>query len=92
MPIFTVDRNTLVPIGLLVAVVISSISATVWINTRLIGLTHSIERLDERLTELRTQVTNGSADRWTSNDMLRWVDLANASNPSIKLPNPVTRH
>jgi hypothetical protein len=87
-PVFSIDRNTLVPIGLLVAVVVSSISATVWINTQLLKLSNSIDRLDERVAELRSQVANGTADKWSRADMVHWVDLANASNVALKLPPP----
>ena len=87
-PLFQLDRSTLVPLGLLVAVVVSSISATVWINTRLLELGFSIQKVNDRLTELQQQVSNGSNDRWTAADMRNWVDLANASNAALKLPEP----
>lgn len=89
------DKETLVPIGLLVAVVLSSISATVWINTTMVSLRYGVEdvtkqvrRVDERVTDIQSQMMQSNTSRWTALDMMRWVQLANARNTSLNLPEP----
>ena len=88
-PFLKIDRTTLVPIGLLVAVVISAISATVWINTYLLRLTYSVEALNERVTALSTRLDAATGDRWTMSDMVAWVALTAAKNPALVLPDPI---
>lgn len=82
------DRNTLVPIGLLVAVVMASISATVWINTYLLRLTQSVERVDSRVSDINVQMQALSHGTWTVADMRAWVALASAKNTGIVFPEP----
>lgn len=80
-PAFIVDKSTLIPIGLLVAVVISAISATVWINTYLLNLQHRVESLHE---EVR-RINQGT---WTLTDMQIWVNNANTAK-AFPLPQPI---
>lgn len=87
-PIFTLDRSTLVPLGLLVAVVLSSISATVWLNTRLLNLEHAISSLDVRTREISQQLDRRDSEAWLWADMRAWVLLANARNAALNLPEP----
>lgn len=94
-PILSLDRDTLVPIGLLVAVVLSAITATVWINSTMLELKHAVDKandriqaVDTRVTDLQGQVSDGNGEKWTFADMRRWVALANARNPATPLPDP----
>lgn len=82
------DRDTLVPIGLLVAVVMASISATVWINTYLLRLTQSVERVDGRVSDLNQQMQVLNHGTWTLADMRSWVALAAAKNSQVTFPEP----
>lgn len=79
-PAFIVDRSTLIPIGLLVAVVISAISATVWINTYLLNIQHEVEGL-------RIEVQRLNRGTWSFTDMQLWVNSANAAK-GFPLPLP----
>lgn len=83
-PIFSLDRNTLVPIGLLVAVVLASISATTWIQGTLLSLEHKIDQLKERVTVLAAD----GGDRWTLRDQEAWADLLQARNSALIVPQP----
>lgn len=86
--VLKLDRGTLVPIGLLVAVVMASISATVWINTYLLKLTQSVERVDLRVSALNQQMETLNHGTWTLSDMRAWVTLANARNANVTFPEP----
>lgn len=85
-PLFRLDKGTLVPIGLLVAVVLSAISATVWINTYLLQLSHKVERVDDRLGALAANVAAINAGTWSLADMRSWTDLLRVSNQSLHVP------
>lgn len=77
---FALDRTTLIPISLLVAVVISAISATVWINTYLLNLQHEVN-------SLRVEVEKLNRGTWTLADMQVWVNMVNSKN-GFPLPSP----
>lgn len=81
-PLFTLDRSTLVPIGLLVSVVLASITATTWLHGTLLKLDHKIEQLNQRVGLL----TDGVRDRWTGGDMRTWAELLAARNPTLSVP------
>ena len=83
-PLFTLDRATLVPIGLLISVVLSAIAATTWIQGTLLDLDHKIELLNGKLGTL----ANDMANRWTLRDMAAWAELLQAKNTSLTIPVP----
>ena len=70
--LFSLDRSTLVPIGLLVSVVLASIAATTWIQRTLLTLDHTVEMLN----------------RWTLRDMTSWAELLQARNSALNVPIP----
>lgn len=90
-PAFVLDRTTLIPIGLLVAVVLSAISATVWINTYLLTLKQEVETANREVAAIRQDLREQIVNRWTADDMAAWVQLANAKN-TFPLPSPTTLH
>lgn len=87
-PLFTLDRSTLVPLGLLVSVLLSAVTGTVWINSKLLSVEYSLTRLNDRIAELQAQMSSAATDRWTKTDMAHWVELVNAGKPDLKLPLP----
>ena len=82
--LFSLDRSTLVPIGLLVSVVLASIAATTWIQRTLLTLDHKVEMLNTRLEALSTDMSN----RWTLRDMTSWAELLQARNSALNVPIP----
>lgn len=91
-PAFVFDRSTLVPLGLLLTVCGSAIGATVWLNSRLLQLSYSIEKVEIRLADLSLQVQAMGSTAWTLADMRAWVALASAKNSAITLPEPQPVH
>lgn len=83
-PLFTLDKSTLVPIGLLVSVVLASIGATTWIQGTLMELQHKIDLLDTRMTTIATM----DRDRWMLHDQTAWAELLQARNPALNVPIP----
>lgn len=91
-PAFVFDRSTLVPLGLLLTVCASAITATVWLNSRLLQLSYSIEKVESRLADLSLQVQAMGSTTWTLADMRAWVALAQARNSTLSLPDPQPTH
>lgn len=92
---FTLGNDTLVPIGLIATVVGSAIAVSLWLNSSLMDLRYNqrdtnsrIEQLASQIADLKDQGARSSSDRWTRLDMIRWIELANAKNPSAALPIP----
>lgn len=77
-----INRETLVPLGLLAGVVLSAITATVWLQGTLLGLKGQIEVLGERISTLQTS----GSDRWTATEMHAWSELLAARNPTMHVP------
>lgn len=85
--VFTLDKSTLVPIGLLISVVLASIGAATWIQGTLLELDHKIEQLNLRIAQL----SDNTRDRWTVTDMKRWAELLQARNATLSVPIPSER-
>lgn len=81
-PLFTLDKATLVPIGLLVSVVLASIGATTWIQGTLLDLKHQIDLLGSRLESMAIR----DSDAWRLHDQAAWIELLSARNPSLNIP------
>jgi hypothetical protein len=89
-PIIRIDRNTLIPIGLLVSVVISAISATLWIQSTMMALQYSVREVDTKVDGINKRVDHITNGWWSYADMKAWVREANANNKSgaIVFPEP----
>jgi hypothetical protein len=93
--IFTLNSETLVPIGLIATVVGSAVAVSFWLNSSLLDLRYNqrdtnsrIEQLAAQIADLKDQGARTNNDRWSRLDMIRWVELANAKNPTAALPLP----
>jgi cell division protein FtsL len=89
-PIIRIDKTTLVPMGLLVAVVMSAISATVWINTALLKINHNVTNVTDKLDALNRRVDAINSAWWSHADMRAWVREAQAQNKggTATFPDP----
>lgn len=77
--LFSVEKSTLIPIGTILAVVIT---ATVWLQGTLLDLTYKIDALKLQVQTMQS----GMTDRWTQSEMKNWVDLLIARNPTLQIP------
>lgn len=80
---FDLQRSFL-PISVVVAVVASAITGTLWVQGTLLGLEYKIDRIDSRVSA----VAESLADRWRTEDQTKWAELLQAANPSLKVPAP----
>lgn len=96
-PVFTLDRSTLVPMGLLVAVVLAAVGGTWQLASTMNAFTKEqairdqefalkFQRIELKLQQLQhaTEAVNG--DRWRRADMREWAALLRADNPALKVP------
>ena len=79
-PILSIDRETLVPLGLLLAVVVSAIGATTWIQGTLLGLKGQIELLSEKVMTIQQH------EVWSIDNHDTFAELLQARNPTIGVP------
>ena len=80
--LLTVNKETLVPLGLLVAVVVTAITVTTWLQKTLLNLEHKIDQLDVRVS----LINESDRSRWSSADQAAWAELLQARNPALNVP------
>lgn len=76
----TLDRDTLLPLGAVVAAVIMLMGGYNYLETRF----NSIDRRLERMEETEARVSEG---RWTRTDQQLWVERLRRLNPNLTLPS-----
>jgi hypothetical protein len=76
-------KNTLVPLGVMLGVIITMVSVWGYLDSRFGAIMGSLDRQDRRLEQLE----RNSKDRWSSIDMRLWVSEFRRMNPEIKIPN-----
>jgi hypothetical protein len=79
-------KETLIPVGLMMAVVVSVSSGAVWLNTQLQGTNYKLSALELKLDSIQEQLKAASLDRWSSRDMKLWIELLKAKNPKMEIP------
>jgi hypothetical protein len=83
--LFSINRETLVPIGLLISVVVCAITGTAWIQRTILDLDHKISELTTRVESMNDRMN----DRWTYSMQAAWADLLQARNPTMNVPPPL---
>lgn len=68
----TLNRDTLVPLGM----VVSICAAVVWLNTQINSLHYKLDMLESKFE-----------NQWTMIDMENWSLKLRLKNPTIKLPS-----
>jgi hypothetical protein len=71
----TIDRSTLMPIGLMGTLIVSLIGATWWLQNRLSDIDRRLERIEYK--------TDAS---WNETSMENWALKLARSNPTINVP------
>lgn len=80
--------NTLVPLGAVVAVILSAAAGAVWVNNVFMELRHQLEQVRFELADMKETVGRQMDDRWRARDMQSWAKLLQAQNPELKVPIP----
>lgn len=80
--ILSVNKETLVPLGLLCAVVFTAITVTMWLQSTLLTLQHKIDQLDVRVA----LIYESDRARWSLADQTTWAELLQARNPALNVP------
>lgn len=84
-----ISQNSRTTIGAAIAVAGVVLSACLWLNATLQGITFSVERLSDRLDRMAewekrlTVVERDGSQNWQ-----KWVPLFRALNPALVIPNP----
>ena len=80
-------RDTLIPIGVAVAVILAITSGVVWLNRSLDRITFGIEALSADLQRVQVRIDNVSSDLWRRSDMEWWAKLMRAQNAQLVVPD-----
>lgn len=90
-------QQTLVPLGLLVAVLLAAVGGTWQLSQVVAGFQQSLseqsaaqalkfQRLEIKLDQLEAAVSAAGGDRWTRTDMRAYVETMRVRNPQINFP------
>lgn len=85
--------NTWVPLGAVVAIVLSLVTGTWYVSQRWAILETTLRLMDTRflaieaqLSDIKAQLNQGSDDRWRRVDMRSWGERLGELNPDLKIP------
>ncbi|MCR9245635.1 MAG: hypothetical protein NXI31_11435 [bacterium] len=92
-----INRQTLIPIGLLVAVVMSAIAGTWKIASALGDFQEDLakrdanqalrfQRIELKIESLEGAIQNDTKNDWAFQDMRAWVEVLAARNQSMSVP------
>lgn len=95
--LFAVDKNTLVPLGLLIAVVLSATAGTWQLATALHTFQDDqtergqefalkFQRIEIQLEQLQKAVIQEGFGRWGRLEMREWAAALKANNPNLSVP------
>ena len=80
------NKDTLVPIGLVAGVAVALATGAVWLNTKLQSIDFKMEMLSQQLKAVTVQLETDHREHWSTRDMELWAKLLRAQNPDIKIP------
>ena len=87
MTISKLNKDTLIPLGIVAALIISTATGAVWINTKLQSIDHRMEKMGADMSSLQEKFDLADEDHWTFREMKLWSQLLKAKNPNIDIPN-----
>jgi hypothetical protein len=99
-PLFAVDKETLVPLGLLIAVVLAATAGTWQLAVALHSFQSTqssrdqefalkFQKIELQLQQLQQALASEGSGRWNRTDMREWAANLRASNPNITIPEIV---
>jgi hypothetical protein len=89
------NRDTLVPLGLVGSVVVAAVLIVTTMNNMRTDMEIANQKFEARLEAIEKDAKSAADavnritfldDRWTSKDMRHWVELLAAKNPEIDVP------
>ena len=91
-------QQTLVPLGLLVAVLLAAVGGTWQLSQVVGGFQQSLseqaaaqalkfQRLGLKLDALEAALSSAASDKWTRTEMRAWTDALQARNSSLSIPD-----
>ena len=95
-----IDRETLIPISVVFAVLSVGFGAFAWLNNRFDQMDKNqnsatgevkdaLKDFGYRIKAIEDRLDSNSMDRWTGTDMKLWVLELRQKNPSLVIPDPI---
>tara|TARA_R110002020_G_scaffold22920_10_gene76879 strand:- start:2962 stop:3234 length:273 start_codon:yes stop_codon:yes gene_type:complete len=82
-----INKETLLPLGIVTAVVMAVASGAVWLNTKLQSIDYNMHRLGTEMKAMQTTLDDSKKDDWTFREMKLWAELLKAKNASLDVPS-----
>lgn len=83
-----IDRETLIPVGVVVAICAGFTGAVLWLQNQFSELRDMVRNVDIRVQQLESKVNSPVADPWSGTDQLIWTRDLKAANPTFVIPEP----
>lgn len=83
----TISENTLIPIGIAVAIVIAAASYTAWLSAKFTSLSDKITSQGTDLRERIQKIEFMLGERFTKEEFRRWERGLFLANPELKAPD-----
>ncbi len=84
----TLDKRTLVPIGLVVSVIVAVVGGAWVVNDAKHAIELKLVQIDTRLEGIQKEMFSRTNDRWRETDMVHWAELLKAENKEMTVPVP----
>jgi len=81
------NKDTLLPLGVVIVVITAVAGGAVWLNSKLQSINYHMEKLNIEVTNIKKQLDLAEQDHWTYREMRLWVELLKAKNTGIDVPN-----
>lgn len=85
--IFTLTKETMMPIGLVILITTSISGAAIWINAKLNSIDNAIREFRLSVSQIEQRLNDTFTDRWSSTDMKYYIKLLQARNPELDIPS-----
>jgi len=81
------NKDTLLPLGIVATLVLSAATGAVWMSNKLQAINYNMERLSIEVKNIQKQLDIAEQDHWTFREMKLWVELLKAKNTAIDVPS-----
>ena len=81
-----INKETLLPLGIVATLILSAATGAVWMSSKLQAINYNMESLTKEVKNIQKKLDLAEQDHWTFREMRLWVDLLKAKNSSMDIP------
>lgn len=87
----TISDKTRLPLGIAITLATTAVIAALWVQTAITDVDDSLTAMSYDIRALKEKIDSMYVDRWTSTDMMIWVEQLKSRNPNLTIPD-ITLH